>query len=557
MCNQPKAFLCIALFLSLALQSCTVGLGPKLSYAPPATALPTKDASSLLSIENQEKNSFPRISLKTKLLSEVFLKPASSKVALPTFTAYSGETVTFLQDQGIWTANVQGWWQELPPTTPNASPMLRVVAENSTRDLNTILQILAKQPPKVHKHRIHLIHDQHSKHIFVGALGLLGGMLPEEKESKQDPASTSPLHKAASQGNCQVIKQLLESGANPNQVHAGTTPLYWAAKNQHVAAAQLLLEHNAEPNLGDKYGYTPLYFAAECGLLNLVQLLLEKHANPNMVDESSHSPLYWSSQKGYYKIVNLLLQKGAYPNIANKFGYTPLHQAVENGRCKIVETLLQHSANPNTKDQDGDTPLYIAAEKGDVRLVTLLLANNAQPNQADMVGCTPLCCAAKHGYAKVVQLLLSNGANPNQADNLGNTPLHQAAMHSHIKTMNKLLQAQANIILPNNNGDTFLHILAAQTPGLLLKTIKTIKGINKVFLGTIQEFMQHACPELLDEAKDILAIVIDYREDLDWSLRNNQGKSIEDLLEEANNQRQAKNILQQIAKYKRHNGYFN
>lgn len=56
-----------------------------------------------------------------------------------------------------------------------------------------------------------------------------------------------PLHWAAVNGKLEVVRALIEAGADVNaRDNGGETPLHWAAANDQRRAAELLLEHGAE-----------------------------------------------------------------------------------------------------------------------------------------------------------------------------------------------------------------------------------------------------------------------------------------------------------------------
>ena len=76
----------------------------------------------------------------------------------------------------------------------------------------------------------------------------------------------SALHFAARQGFADVVKALVEGGADLNQLNAGdrTTPLLIAIINGHFDLAKWMLEKGADPNTSAFNGVAPLF-----GVLNI------------------------------------------------------------------------------------------------------------------------------------------------------------------------------------------------------------------------------------------------------------------------------------------------
>ena len=78
----------------------------------------------------------------------------------------------------------------------------------------------------------------------------------------RDKDYSTPLHCAVWKGNLEVVRALLDAGADVNALnqndHWGNTPLHAAAHANHTAIAQLLIQRGASLEARDANGRTPL-----------------------------------------------------------------------------------------------------------------------------------------------------------------------------------------------------------------------------------------------------------------------------------------------------------
>ncbi|KAJ7459000.1 ankyrin repeat-containing domain protein [Mycena latifolia] len=185
------------------------------------------------------------------------------------------------------------------------------------------------------------------------------------------------------------------------------SPLQCASKEGHTEIVRLLLEKGANFNAGDDD--SPLQLASEAGHTEIVRLLLDKGADVNVGDDES--PLHLASEEGHTEIVHLLLEKGADFNAGND--YTPLLLASGNGHTEIVRLLLKKGADINTGNED--TPLQWASTGGHTEIVRLLLEMGADFNAGGNY--TPLKLASKEGHTEIVRLLLEMGATGGRTSN--------------------------------------------------------------------------------------------------------------------------------------------
>ncbi|XP_051538140.1 NF-kappa-B inhibitor alpha-like [Myxocyprinus asiaticus] len=88
-------------------------------------------------------------------------------------------------------------------------------------------------------------------------------LTPLEHLNVTNYAGVSALHLAVLKGNCDIIRMLLEAGADSNQpdLGSGRSPLHWAVEGQRSAVVELLLSAGAVVNQRSYAGHTPLYCA--------------------------------------------------------------------------------------------------------------------------------------------------------------------------------------------------------------------------------------------------------------------------------------------------------
>nr|CAI5859549.1 unnamed protein product [Callosobruchus analis] len=288
---------------------------------------------------------------------------------------------------------------------------------------------------------------------------------PEPLFDMHDIHGQAALHVAARLGQAQVVKVLLEAGANADQADVdGWTPLRAAAWGGHTEVVELLVKHGCSLDSVDAENRTALRAAAWSGHEEIVKILLEHGADVNLTDHEGRTALIAAAYMGHSEIVEHLLNYGADINHADADGRTALSVAAlcapRQPGVNVVSTLLERGATVDHKDKEGMTPLLVASFEGHRDVCELLLENEADVDHCDHSGRSPLWAAASMGHAPVVALLLFWGCCIDSMDSEGRTVLSVAAAQGCVEVVRQLLDRGLDEQHRDNSGWTPLHYAA-------------------------------------------------------------------------------------------------
>ena len=105
-----------------------------------------------------------------------------------------------------------------------------------------------------------------------------------------DKYHDTPLTQASVDGGLEVVRVLLEGGANVESTNAdGRTALHCAAYNGHLDVCRLLLDWGAKVDPVDVWEDTPLLDASSRGHLSVVQLLVKRGADVSIKSKSGNT----------------------------------------------------------------------------------------------------------------------------------------------------------------------------------------------------------------------------------------------------------------------------
>ena len=182
------------------------------------------------------------------------------------------------------------------------------------------------------------------------------------------------LHAACFVGNLQVVKALMDHGADPSATdHDGFTPLHTlmeglGGSENTEEVLSFMLSKSANLHKKNLSGKTILHIACRKGETGWAEKILDQGADVNVRDDEGNSPLHLISDKNPAAMVELLLQHGADVGARNNATDTPLHSMYRRREADAAAKGVEVDAYTSERR----TPLHLAAELGSLEMLKLL-----------------------------------------------------------------------------------------------------------------------------------------------------------------------------------------
>ena len=290
--------------------------------------------------------------------------------------------------------------------------------------------------------------------------------------NEEDTCHHRPLSGAVRRGDIELVRLLLEHGADPNAPEEGAPrghSLWVAVHDRRVDLARLLLEHGADPNGEVESSGRPMDQARPHPELaamlrahggqsdprtareQLGRLIGERRfgevermvrESPSLLDDEewrdAEGILMGPSHSADHEMLALLLRLGARVPPVSKWApyYYFKHEAT-------AAFLLRNGMDPNHMNWHRVTLLHHTAAKGELAKARLLVEHGADIDAIDdEYRSTPVALAARSGHREIVEWLLERGADPAAAGASWATPLAWAQKRGH-QHITHLLRAES------------------------------------------------------------------------------------------------------------------
>ena len=183
---------------------------------------------------------------------------------------------------------------------------------------------------------------------------------------------------AAAREDLKELKALLADTTEIDvQDGDGRTPLMIAVQKNNLEMVRVLLDAGANPNVRDITMLTPWLCAGANGFHEILKLMLGYQPEIGAINRFGGTVLLPSSEKGYLPTVQAAIDAGVPVNHQNKFAWSGLQEAVILGNggflySDIIRTNMDAGADPLLKDYEGKTAVDWAESRNETHVAALL-----------------------------------------------------------------------------------------------------------------------------------------------------------------------------------------
>jgi len=334
-------------------------------YTPADLLLLTDEEDDILGMEDGEEENEELLLLKTPIWRQVssvysdaevqkmnvskgvlfYRRTSASSVEIRwkhIFPNYSGRYTLQERCEASWTdiykGNLCRW--EIVGMEQEKRHLFRVINDREKTVTNCIEIILHKQSSVAEILGRAIATNDYAK------IALICQSRPQPNINVPDASGMSPLMRACALSRQDIVKTLLECGADVNFGNsANRTCAMLACLTGNLEVIETLVAHKANLRLRDRSGATCLHYAIDSGNVAVVQYLLKQKVDVDAQDNQGWTPLMClAANRGTLDIAKTLIQAGSDVNYSDNIGKTVLMSASLAGNKDLCELLVASGA---------------------------------------------------------------------------------------------------------------------------------------------------------------------------------------------------------------------
>ncbi len=269
------------------------------------------------------------------------------------------------------------------------------------------------------------------------------------KLEERDITGSTALIRTADFGSVEVLKLLLQSGADINAVdYSGMNALIRSITRKQNSISDLLIQSGANLNTFDSMERTPLIVAAHYDNLEIAEKLIKGGTDTTIKDVNQNTAFLVASENNSANVLKLLIEsqeikdeeyaqavvKCAMKNNIDSLvvlldkaknqkdmAFIALTSACLKNNSNIIHVCMDYDCDLNNTLYFGMTPLMMSCYVNADNAAAQLIAYEADVNKSDEDGVTALMYVASKNNPKIRTLLLRNGADRTITDKNGKT----------------------------------------------------------------------------------------------------------------------------------------
>jgi ankyrin repeat protein len=276
-----------------------------------------------------------------------------------------------------------------------------------------------------------------------------------------------PIHMAVLEGHAEIVKLLLDQGADPGQsrfTYNSWDKLLLCAQARGHREVESMLQRA----MRRRFNYTPEFEVLKESIIarDPRKIGAVLHLRPELVQSSDalgNNALHWSVITRQLGLIERFVELGTPIDAQRADGQTPVLLAV-NGARDYWYRATRARSHPSLRNasvmvgsllaRGANYGISVAAAVGDQERVEQLLRKDGDlARRLDSARVSPLSYAAREGHSHIVRLLLDRGADPNTPEEAASEglALFSACCGNHIHIAQLLLEHGAN---PNAGVDS-------------------------------------------------------------------------------------------------------